>query len=218
MQHYVGIDVSLELSSLCVLDVTGKVIREAKVASEPEALVTFLRGVDVVIERIGWKRVRTGPLCRSPLSQPGRGDVLVVGNVISSRPVSLGAHGTRWLAHLGFDVFAGDVRQERLITIGFQMRRPRCHVQALRVADRSWNDFRTAWRIFASVVRTGLVVAGWMRLTASDLVGWLREWPRWVAESAMSMSTIKHTGPAVRRSPVAVSSPALSWTRPHASS
>ena len=39
MEHHVGIDVSLELSSLCVLDATGKVIREAKVASEPEALV-----------------------------------------------------------------------------------------------------------------------------------------------------------------------------------
>ncbi len=29
MEHHVGIDVSLELSSLCVLDATGKVIREA---------------------------------------------------------------------------------------------------------------------------------------------------------------------------------------------
>lgn len=30
MEHDVGIDVSLELSSLCVLDATGKVIREAR--------------------------------------------------------------------------------------------------------------------------------------------------------------------------------------------
>jgi transposase len=30
MEHFVGIDVSLELSSLCVLDVTGKVIREVE--------------------------------------------------------------------------------------------------------------------------------------------------------------------------------------------
>jgi hypothetical protein len=45
MEHCVGIDVSLELSGLCVLDTTGKVIREAKVASEPEALVVFLRGL-----------------------------------------------------------------------------------------------------------------------------------------------------------------------------
>ena len=47
MEHHVGIDVSPELSSLCVLDATDKVIREAKVASEPEALVKFLRGLDL---------------------------------------------------------------------------------------------------------------------------------------------------------------------------
>lgn len=55
----VGIDVSLELSSLCVLDVTGKVIREAKVASEPEALVAFLLGLDLAIARVG---LEAGPL------------------------------------------------------------------------------------------------------------------------------------------------------------
>ena len=36
---------SLELSSLCVLDATGKVIWAAKVASELEALVALLRGL-----------------------------------------------------------------------------------------------------------------------------------------------------------------------------
>jgi hypothetical protein len=35
MEHYAGIDVSLEQSSLCVVDATGKIVREAKVASEP---------------------------------------------------------------------------------------------------------------------------------------------------------------------------------------
>lgn len=38
MDHYAGIDVSLESSSLCVVDATGRVVREAKIASEPEAL------------------------------------------------------------------------------------------------------------------------------------------------------------------------------------
>ena len=38
MDHYAGIDVSLESSSLCVVDATGRVVREAKLASEPEAL------------------------------------------------------------------------------------------------------------------------------------------------------------------------------------
>jgi len=41
MEHYAGIDVSLELSSVCVVDAQGKIVREAKVASEPEALLAF---------------------------------------------------------------------------------------------------------------------------------------------------------------------------------
>src|ERR687889_508126 len=41
MEHYAGIDVSLERSSVCVVDATGRIVREAKVASEPEALVGF---------------------------------------------------------------------------------------------------------------------------------------------------------------------------------
>ena len=43
MEHYAGIDVSLERSSVCVVDATGRIIREAKVASEPEAIVDFFR-------------------------------------------------------------------------------------------------------------------------------------------------------------------------------
>ena len=42
MEHYAGIDVALEQSSVCVVDATGRIVREAKVASEPEALVRFL--------------------------------------------------------------------------------------------------------------------------------------------------------------------------------
>ena len=41
MEHYAGIDVSLEDSSVCVVDATGRIVREAKVASEPEALIAW---------------------------------------------------------------------------------------------------------------------------------------------------------------------------------
>lgn len=34
MDHYVGMDVSLEMSSVCIVDGTGKIVRETKVASE----------------------------------------------------------------------------------------------------------------------------------------------------------------------------------------
>ncbi len=41
MDHYAGIDVSLECSSVCVVDASGKIVREAKVASDPEALIAW---------------------------------------------------------------------------------------------------------------------------------------------------------------------------------
>jgi hypothetical protein len=41
MEHYAGIDVSLEQSSICVVDATGKIVREAKVVSEPKACAFF---------------------------------------------------------------------------------------------------------------------------------------------------------------------------------
>lgn len=42
MEHFAGIDVSLEQSSVCVVDGAGKITHEAKVAIEPEALVESL--------------------------------------------------------------------------------------------------------------------------------------------------------------------------------
>ncbi len=53
MEHHVRIDISLQLSSFCVLVATGKVIREAKVASESEALVVFVRSLGATIVRVG---------------------------------------------------------------------------------------------------------------------------------------------------------------------
>lgn len=41
MEHYAGIDVSLELSSVCVVDAKGKIVKEAKISSDPVAMVTF---------------------------------------------------------------------------------------------------------------------------------------------------------------------------------
>ncbi len=59
MEHYAGIDVSLERSSVCVVDATGRVVREAKVASEPAALVGFFRQLGLPVVRIG---LEAGPL------------------------------------------------------------------------------------------------------------------------------------------------------------
>ena len=59
MEHHAGIDVSLELSSVCVVDGRGKIVREAKVASEPDALVSFFKGLGLPVKLIG---LEAGPL------------------------------------------------------------------------------------------------------------------------------------------------------------
>jgi transposase len=59
MEYYAGIDVSLECSSVCVVDASGKIIREAKVASEPQALIDGFRALRFGLVRIG---LEAGPL------------------------------------------------------------------------------------------------------------------------------------------------------------
>jgi transposase len=59
MEYYAGIDVSLKDSSVCVVDATGKLVREIKVASEPEALVRFFDELGLSVSRIG---LEAGPL------------------------------------------------------------------------------------------------------------------------------------------------------------
>jgi transposase len=59
MEYYAGIDVSLECSSACVVDANGKIIRETKVASEPEALMDWFRSLGLDLARVG---LEAGPL------------------------------------------------------------------------------------------------------------------------------------------------------------
>ena len=59
MDYYAGIDVSLEYSSVCVVNATGKIVREAKVASDPAALIIWLKSLGYELSRIG---LEAGPL------------------------------------------------------------------------------------------------------------------------------------------------------------
>src|SRR5271169_1075158 len=59
MEHYAGIDVSLESASLCVVDATGRIVREDKVASEPDVLIGWFSRLGLAVTRIG---LEAGPL------------------------------------------------------------------------------------------------------------------------------------------------------------
>src|SRR6266436_1832554 len=53
MDYYAGIDVSMEYSSVCVVDGAGKIVREGKVASEVGALIIWSSSLGLKLVRIG---------------------------------------------------------------------------------------------------------------------------------------------------------------------
>jgi transposase len=59
MDHFAGLDVSVKETNICIVDDTGKIVREVKVASEPEALLAVLKNPAYNFKRIG---LEAGPL------------------------------------------------------------------------------------------------------------------------------------------------------------
>src|SRR5450756_1351134 len=59
MDHSVGLDVSVKETSVCIVDDTGRIVREVKVASEPEDLLRVLANPGCHFKRIG---LEAGPL------------------------------------------------------------------------------------------------------------------------------------------------------------
>src|ERR1700738_3504963 len=59
MVHFVGLDVSVKETSVCVVDDAGKVILEQKVATEPANIIALLNSLGVTFGRIG---IEAGPL------------------------------------------------------------------------------------------------------------------------------------------------------------
>ena len=59
MDHFAGLDVSVKETSVCIVDDTGKIAREVKVVSEPEALLAVLKNLAYHFKRIG---LEAGPL------------------------------------------------------------------------------------------------------------------------------------------------------------
>ena len=59
MDHFGGLDVSVKETSICIVDDTGKIVKEVKVASEPAALLKVLGNPTYRFKRIG---LEAGPL------------------------------------------------------------------------------------------------------------------------------------------------------------
>ena len=71
MDYFAGLDVSVKATSVCIVDDTGKIVREAKVTSEPGALLAVLKNPAYHFKRIG---LEAGPLSQwlfSSLAEAG---------------------------------------------------------------------------------------------------------------------------------------------------
>jgi transposase len=75
MDHFAGLDVSVKQTSVCIVDDTGKIVREAKVASEPEALLAVLTSGGHHFKRIG---LEAGPLSQWLFSALGEAGLPVI--------------------------------------------------------------------------------------------------------------------------------------------
>src|SRR5256885_16115250 len=72
MAHFVGLDVSVKETSVCVVDDAGKVILEQKVPTEPSDIIALLTSLCVTYGRIG---IDVGALCQGGLIRPAGGAV-----------------------------------------------------------------------------------------------------------------------------------------------
>ena len=71
MDHFAGLDVSVKQTSICIVDDTGRIVREVKVASEPQALLKVLGNQAY---RFKWIGLEAGPLSQwlfSALAEAG---------------------------------------------------------------------------------------------------------------------------------------------------
>jgi transposase len=104
MDHYAGIDVSLECSSVCVVDASGKIVREGKVATQPEALIGYFGWLGVTVVRIG---LEAGPLSQwlyAAMQQAGLAVELLetrhVRDAFKAMPVKSDRNDARGIAQL----------------------------------------------------------------------------------------------------------------------
>ena len=104
MDYYAGIDVSVEYSSVCIVDATGKIVREGKPASEREALIGWLHSWGFELARVG---LEAGPLSQwlyAALKQAGFAVELLetrhVRDAFSAMPVKSDRNDARGIAQL----------------------------------------------------------------------------------------------------------------------
>jgi transposase len=160
MEHYAGLDVSIKETSVCVIDDTGRVVREVKVPTEPEAILAILADEDFSIKRIG---LEAGPLSQwlyGELAEAGLPMICVetrhMSAVLSAQINKSDRNDARGIAHM---MRVGLYRPVHVKTLASQTRRMLLTSRQLLQAKARdiENDLRGTLRNFG--LKVGMVGA-----------------------------------------------------------
>lgn len=147
MAHFAGLDVSVRVTSLCIVDESGRVLRKAGVPSEPAALVDALKGHAATLRRVG---LEAGPLSQwlyGALAEAGLPAVCVetwhMKAVLSAqvnRTDRNDARGTTQMMRVGHyrpvHVRTPESQQRRMLLLAACCSRPRCAPSRTTCAGR----------------------------------------------------------------------------------
>ena len=148
MDYFAGLDVSVKDTNVCIVDDTGKIIREVKVASEPEALLAVLKcpplqanwigsraAVAMAVQRARRSRA-TGDLCRDAAHAGG-----AEGADQQDRPAD--ARGITQMMRVGLyrPVHVKTLRSQKKLRMLLTHRTSRCNRR------RSPSRNRPAWHV-----------------------------------------------------------------------
>ena len=187
MDHFAGLDVSVKETTVCIVDDTGRIVREVKVTSEPEALLTALKNPSYHFKRIG---LEAGPLSQWLFSALAEAELPVVcvetrhmQAVLKAQINKTDRNDARGIAQM---MRVGLYRPVHVKTLRSQkLRMMLTHRKLLQSkAIAIENDLRGTFRDFG--LKVGIAGKTKFEARIKELVGTFPTWPSWSNQCSLS--------------------------------